>query len=89
MFFASIVLLPVALGILAGAVFTSRRPTEVLAGLCVLLGIAGAIATALDPDVTGRVGAVLFAVAAGVIGALLVVAGSKAGKKVRSALRSA
>ena len=89
MFFAAIVALPVLAGLVAGTFSASKLPAHVLAALCVGLGVAGAIVTALDDDVTGRAGAIAFAVVAGALGALLVYGGWYAGRAGMRAIRSA
>lgn len=89
MFFAAIIALPILAGLLAGTFSASRLPAHVLAGICVALGVVGAIVTAVDDDVTGRAGAVAFAVVAGALGALLVYGGWYAGRAGMQAIRSA
>lgn len=88
MFFASIIVLPILAGVLAGTFSRSRRPAHVLAGVCVSLGIAGAIALGLDDDTTGRLSAVVFGVAAGVVAALLVYLGQLAGRAGTRAIQT-
>ena len=73
MFFATLIAAPVLAGFLAG-VFTERRSVPwSLAGICVVLGVAGAVAMAFDAD--HRVENVIFGIGAGVVCAGLVWAG--------------
>ena len=87
MFFAAIIVVPLVAGVVAGLVTASRRAPLGLAGLCVAVGVAGAIVTAFDPEVEGRVESVTFALAAGVGAAALAYFGWVAGQ-VASARRS-
>jgi hypothetical protein len=89
MFFAAIVVLPIIAGLVAGTFSASRLPAHVLAGICVALGVAGAIATALDSETTDMASSVAFAVVAGAAGALLIYGGWYAGRAGMRAIRSA
>ena len=89
MFFAAIVVLPILAGLVAGTFSPGRRPADALAAVCVALGIAGAVATALDSGTTDRASSVAFALVAGLVGALLVYAGWYAGRAGMRAIRSA
>jgi hypothetical protein len=89
MFFAAIIALPILAGLLAGTFSASRLPAHALAAVCIGLGVAGAIVTALDDDVTGRAGAVAFSAVAGALGALFVYGGWFAGRAGMRAIRSA
>ena len=83
MFFVSILVGPILAGLVAGVLTDLKAVPWTLSVVCVALGVAGAIATALDPDTTGRAGAVAFAVITGLIAAGLVWAGFAAGKFTR------
>lgn len=73
MFFAALIAAPFIAGFVAG-VFTSQRTVPwVLAGACVALGVAGAVAMGLDADQRGE--NVTFAIVAGIACAALVWAG--------------
>lgn len=84
MFFVTILAGPILAGLVAGVLTDLKAVPWTLSGLCMTLGVAGAIATALDPDVTGRAGAVAFAVIAGLLAAGLVWAGFAAGRLTRN-----
>jgi len=89
MFFAAIIVLPILAGIVAGTFSASRRPAHVPAALSVVIGIAGAVVIGLDSDTTDRDASVVFALAAGLIGALLVYGGRYAGRAGMRAVRNA
>ena len=89
MFFAAIVVLPILAGLVAGTFSASRWPAHALAGICVALGIAGAIQTGIDAETTDRASSVAFAIVGGVVGALLVYGGWYAGRAGMRAIRSA
>jgi hypothetical protein len=89
MFFAAIIVLPVLAGLVAGTFNASRRPADGLAVLCVLLGLAGAVAVGVNADTTDRASSIAFAVGAGVVGALLVYGGWYAGRAGMRAIRNA
>ena len=89
MFFAAIIALPALAGLVAGTFTASRRPADALAALCILLGVAGAVVTAIDSDTTERTSSVAFAVIAGIVGAVLVYGGWFAGRAGMRAMRRA
>jgi hypothetical protein len=89
MFFAAIIVLPVLVGLVAGTFSPSRRPADSLAALCVLLGLAGAVAVGVNADTTDRASSVAFAIGAGIVGGLLVYAGWFAGRAGMRAIRNA
>jgi hypothetical protein len=89
MFFVAIIVLPVLAGLVAGTFSASRRPADGLAALCVLLGLAGAVAVGVNADTTDRASSVAFAVGAGIVGGLLVYAGWSAGRAGMRAIRNA
>lgn len=83
MFFTTLVAAPILAGLLAG-VWTARRAVPwALAGICVTLGIAGAVAIGLDSETTDRGTSVAFALVAGVASGALVWAGYGAGRLTR------
>ena len=75
MFFAAIIALAVLAGLVAGTFSASRRLAHILAALCIVLGIAGAIVTGLDADTTDRASSVAFALVGGLVAALLLYGG--------------
>jgi hypothetical protein len=89
MFFAAILGLPILAGLLAGTFTPNRRAADALAGLCVALGIAGAVALGLDPDTSGGGGSIAFGIGAGLLAAALVYGGWYAGRSALRAVRSA
>jgi uncharacterized membrane protein len=89
MFFVAIVVLPIFAGLVAGTFSTRRWPAHVLGAICIALGLAGAVMTALDSDTIDRASSVAFAVTAGIVGALLVYGGWYAGRAGMRAIRSA
>jgi uncharacterized membrane protein YeaQ/YmgE (transglycosylase-associated protein family) len=89
MFFAAIVVAPILAGLVAGTFSSSRRPAHVLAVLSVALGSAGALVTGLDSETTDRASSVVFAVGAGIVGAVLVYGGWYAGRAGMRAVRDA
>ena len=84
MFFVTILADPILAGLVTGVLTDQKAVPWTLSGICVTLGVAGAIATALDPDVTGRAGAIAFAAIAGLLAAGLVWTGFAAGKLTRN-----
>jgi peptidoglycan/LPS O-acetylase OafA/YrhL len=88
-FFAAIIALPILAGLLAGTFSSSRLPAHVLAAVCLALGLAGAIVTAADDDVTGRAGAVAFGLVCGLVAALLVYGGWQVARAGIRSIRSA
>ena len=79
MFFAALIAAPILAGLVAG-VWTSRRAVPWgLAALCVVLGIAGAVAMAIDSS-EDRLGNVVFGIGAGVVCAGLVWLGYTLGR---------
>ena len=89
MFFAAILAIPILAGLVAGTFSASRWPAHVLAAICTALGVAGAIAIAVDSATTGRASSVIFAVVAGAVGALLVYGGWYTGRAGMRAIRDA
>jgi hypothetical protein len=89
MFFAAIVVLPILAGLVAGTFSARRGPAHAIAGLCVGLGVAGAVAVGLNSDTTDRASSVAFAVVAGLVAALLAYGGWYAGRAGMRAIRSA
>ena len=89
MFFAAIIALPVLAGLVAGTFTASRRPADALAALCLLLGLAGAVVTAIDSDTTDRTSSIAFSVIAGMVAAALVYGGWFAGRAGMRAMRKA
>ena len=83
MFFATILAAPLLAGVAVGLVTTSKRVPLVLTAVCIGLGIAGAVATAIDSETTDRPAAIAFALVAGVVAALLACAGWYAGREGR------
>ncbi|MGH3103846.1 MAG: hypothetical protein ACRDN6_07110 [Gaiellaceae bacterium] len=78
MFFATIIVVPVLAGLAAGLATGSRRIPLSLAGLFTVLGVAGAITAAFNPD--HRLENVSFSLAAGVGAAALAYFGWVAGR---------
>jgi len=79
MFFAALIAAPILAGLVAG-VWTSRRAVPwSVALLCVALGIAGAVAMAID-SADDRLGNVVFGIGAGVVCAGLVWLGYTLGR---------
>jgi drug/metabolite transporter (DMT)-like permease len=74
MFIAAIIVLPLA-GFAAGWLGKTRKPADVLAALCILLGAAGALWMGLDSDTIERGSSVAFSAVAGLAAALLVYGG--------------
>jgi hypothetical protein len=75
MFFVALIAIPVAAGLVAGSFASTRRPADALAAVCVLLGVAGSLATVLDDDTTDRAASAAFGVTVGVLAAALVYGG--------------
>ena len=81
MFFTTLIAAPILAGLVAG-VWTGRRSVPwVLAGICVALGLAGAVVSAFNSD--GRAENVSFSLVAGLICAALVWAGYGVGRLTR------
>jgi hypothetical protein len=87
--FAAIIALPVLAGLVAGTFSASRRLAHILAALCIVLGIAGAIVTGLDADTTDRASSVAFALVGGLVAALLLYGGWLVGRAGMRAMRNA
>jgi hypothetical protein len=83
MFFASILVAPILAGLIAGLITGNRRVSLALGGICVALGLAGAVVTAVDADVTDRPAAIAFALVAGSVAGLLAYAGWYVGREGR------
>jgi quinol-cytochrome oxidoreductase complex cytochrome b subunit len=81
MFFTTLVFLPVLAGLVAGVFTADRRLPWMLGGVCVLLGIAGAVVAAFDPD--GRAATIAFSLGASLVCAALVWAGYALGRASR------
>jgi high-affinity Fe2+/Pb2+ permease len=87
MFFVTLIAAPVLAGLVAG-VWTNRRAVPAsLAGLCVALGVAGAIVMAFDSD--SRSENITFGIVAGLVCAGLVWIGYALGRISRSRVRTA
>jgi hypothetical protein len=89
MFYAAIIVLPVLAGLVAGTFSVRRLPADALAAVCVALGLAGAVVTAVDSETTDRATSVTFSVLAGIVAALLVFGGWFAGRAGMRAIRNA
>ncbi len=88
MFFATLIAAPILAGLVAG-VWTARRAVPWgLAALCVVLGIAGAVAMAID-TADDRFENVSFGIVAGLVCAGLVWAGYALGRISRRGVRPA
>lgn len=87
MFFAALLALPVLAGVVAGAVTERRSAPAILAVLCVVLGLAGAIAIYLDAETTDRGSSTAFGIVAGLVCAGLVWLGFGAARFSRRGVR--